>query len=316
MSLLESCLFDVRDSLLLESRVASLSNGSFKGGYGPNQEGVRKKKVEKNVNIAEKIDQDILDFGVNESGIPAKRVSSDRDNDGCHPPSNKSLNATNLFNRRCHQAEGSSESMKIRKTVEIHSLKKEFQIANNCKSRSFFVVQICKIPSCTCVNFNKNGHKVFCKHIIFVLVVVLGVSQEILKESRFIDDDNLKTIFSKPVSHSFLLPPKNVLRKDKHDLKKILQKHPGYNKPQETKLHHKESRSAKCQGRGCNNIFTAGTLCLKVEGALTVPPKRDEAVEQRFYFCPQKQCLANPPHWSNVKYPHFLQQVGAFLIVS
>ena len=102
VSLLESCLFDVRDSLLLESRVASLSNGSFKGGCGPNQEGVRKKKVEKNVNIAEKIDQDILDFGVNKSGIPAKRVSSDRDNDGCHPPSNKSLNATNLFNKRCH----------------------------------------------------------------------------------------------------------------------------------------------------------------------------------------------------------------------
>ena len=145
---------------------------------------------------------------------------------------------------------------------------------------------------------------------------MFGVSQEILKESRFIDDDNLKTIFSKPVSHSFLLPPKAVLRKDKHDRKKILQKHPGYNKPQETKLHHKESRSAKCQGRGCNNIFTAGTLCLKVEGALTVPPNRDEAVEQRFYFFPQKQCLANPPHWSNVKYPHFLQQVGAFLIVS
>ena len=111
----------------------------------------------------------------------------------------------------------------------------------------------------------KNGRKVLCKHIIFILVVFLGVFQR------------------------FLLPPKTVLRKNKHDLKEILQKHPGYNKPQETKLHHKESRSAKCQGRGCNNIFTAGTLCLKVDGALTVPPNRDEAVEQRLYFCLQKQ---------------------------
>ena len=146
-------------SLLLESRVASLSNGSFKGGYGPKQEGVRKKKVEKNVNIAEKIDQDILDFGVNESGIPAKWVSSDRDNDGCHPPSNKWLNATNLFNRRCHQAKGSSESMKIQKIVEIHSLKKEFLIENNCKSRSIFVVQICTTPSCTCADSRRMGAK-------------------------------------------------------------------------------------------------------------------------------------------------------------
>ena len=43
----ESRLFNVRDSLLLESRVASLSNGSFKGGYGPNQEGMRKRTIEK-----------------------------------------------------------------------------------------------------------------------------------------------------------------------------------------------------------------------------------------------------------------------------
>ena len=65
---------------------------------------MRKRTIEKNVNLAEKIGQDILDFGVNESDIHAKPVSSDRDDDSCHPPSNKSLNATNLFNRCCHQA--------------------------------------------------------------------------------------------------------------------------------------------------------------------------------------------------------------------
>ena len=81
---------------------------------------------------------------------------------------------------------------------------------------------------------------------------MLGVSQETLKESRYIGDDD------------FLLPPKNVLSKNKHDLKEIRHKHPGYNKPQEAKLHHKKSKSGK--GSGCNNIFTAGTLCLKVEG--------------------------------------------------
>ena len=118
----------MRDSLLLEPRVASLSKGSFKGGRELNQEEVRKRTIEKNVNIAEKFGQDILDFGVNESDIPAKQVSSDRDNDGCHPSSNKSLNATNLFNRRCHQGEGSLESMKIQKIVEIHSLKKIFKL--------------------------------------------------------------------------------------------------------------------------------------------------------------------------------------------
>ena len=50
---------------------------------------------------------------------------------------------------------------------------------------------------------------------------------------------------------------------------------------------------------------------MKVEGALIVPPKWDEAVEQRFYFCPRKQCLANPPYLTNVKYPHFFVASGS-----
>ena len=45
----------MRDSLLLESRGASLLRGSFKARYGPNQERVGKRTIEKNVNIAEKI---------------------------------------------------------------------------------------------------------------------------------------------------------------------------------------------------------------------------------------------------------------------
>ena len=102
--------------------------------------------------------------------------------------------------------------MKIRKIVENHSLKKEFQIANNCKSWLFFVVQICTTPSCTCADFKKNGCKVFCKHIIFILVVVLGVSQEILKESRYIGDDDLKIIFSK-VSQSLVASKKRFEKK-------------------------------------------------------------------------------------------------------
>ena len=37
VSLLDACFFDVRDSLLLESLLCGLENGSFVVGYGPNQ---------------------------------------------------------------------------------------------------------------------------------------------------------------------------------------------------------------------------------------------------------------------------------------
>ena len=120
--------------------------------------------------------------------------------------------------------------------------------------------QICTNPSCTCADFKKYARKVFWKNILFILVVVFDLSQEILKA--------------------------NI---------------------QQFQLHYKESRRAKCHRRGCSNIFTAGLLRLKVERALTVPRNRDEALEQRFYFYPRKQFLANPPHLSNVKDTHFFE---------
>ena len=43
-------------------------------------------------------------------------------------------------------------------------------------------------------------------------------------------------------------------------------------------------------------------LCLKVKGSLIVPLNRNDAVQQEFYFCPQKICLSSMPIWSNVRY--------------
>ena len=50
-------------------------------------------------------------------------------------------------------------------------------------------------------------------------------------------------------------------------------------------------------------VFTKGSLCLKVTGALTIPLGKKEAVEQLFYFCGKKNCLLQKPVWCNVQYP-------------
>ena len=91
---------DVKDSLRINSR--KFIEWKLHRWIRTKSRRSEEKDDRKNVNIGENIGQDVLDFGVYVSSIPAKRVSSDRDNGGCHPPSNKSLNATNLFNRRCH----------------------------------------------------------------------------------------------------------------------------------------------------------------------------------------------------------------------
>ena len=67
---------------------------------------------------------------------------------------------------------------------------------------------------------------------------------------------------------------------------------------------HKANRSAKCHGRCCKAIISVGTLSLKVKGLLTVPLNRNDAVQQDFYFCPQKVCLSSMPIWSHVQCPN------------
>ena len=64
------------------------------------------------------------------------------------------------------------------------------------------------------------------------------------------------------------------------------------NHSQKCILHYKENQSAKCYGRHCDVVFTKGSLCLKVAGALTIPLGKKEAVEQLFYFCGKKLLTA------------------------
>ena len=50
-------------------------------------------------------------------------------------------------------------------------------------------------------------------------------------------------------------------------------------------------------------MIQPGTLCVRVDGALPVPYGKQHVVEQVFYFCPNRQCFAAKPKWSNVTTP-------------
>ena len=65
---------------------------------------------------------------------------------------------------------------------------------------------------------------------------------------------------------------------------------------------HKANRNEKCHGQCCKAIISVDTLCLKVKASSTVPLNWNDAVQQDFYFCPQKFSLLSMPTWSNVWY--------------
>ena len=54
VTLLESCMFDIRDRLLLEAEIQNFKEGLCTGGFGPNQEQIQKRKIERLLEAGEK----------------------------------------------------------------------------------------------------------------------------------------------------------------------------------------------------------------------------------------------------------------------
>ena len=136
--------------------------------------------------------------------------------------------------------------------------------------------------------FEKLVRRFFGKHISFILMDILGVAENgNIIEKRYFSESNLSVILRKE-SNDFDPKFKYVVNRlskvNKEEAEHILARHRLNNQPQKCILHYKENRSAKCYGRRCDVVFTKGSFCLKVTGALTIPLVKKEAVEQLFYF--------------------------------
>ena len=82
------------------------------------------------------------------------------------------------------------------------------------------------------------------------------------------------------------------------DYAKLLREHPSFSNEQLCTLQYKKSKTAKCAG--CKTVIQPGTLCVQVDGALSLLYGKQHVVVQVFYFCPNKQCFAAKSKRSNV----------------
>ena len=126
VSLLDACFFDVRDRLLLESLLCGLGNGSFAVGYGPTQGVLNKVRSDKNVKLAEKIGQDILDYGVSPNAENIKRFLFTNQDEGSNPPTTKRNSDEGLLIKRMSAATVESTKLKVRNTKNINAGKREY----------------------------------------------------------------------------------------------------------------------------------------------------------------------------------------------
>ena len=96
--------------------------GSFKGGYGPNQTKLKDQRMHKQVEMAGDIGADLLDFGVFSSS-PVKKFLFTMNDEECNAPKNNSRNSTNLMKSRLASAKSQSSIMKIRKIMNVNAFK-------------------------------------------------------------------------------------------------------------------------------------------------------------------------------------------------
>ena len=160
--------------------------------------------------------------------------------------------------------------MKIATIKNINPEHRLFEVASKISARSYYQVRIGTQPSCSCPDFNKFGSKVNCKHILFVLVFGLDVTDVKLLDSRSFQADQIKEILMKTdISEEFKMGKRkkeNQIRRQKAGFQRILDSHTQVNDPQVF---------THAVGRIVKKVITIGSPCIKVDGALTVPYEKD-----------------------------------------
>ena len=293
LSLHEAAEFDTRDTILIEAELDKLDQLNRGKGCGPTLHQLKNRKRERIVEEASRKGKDLIDFGVSES--------SNSNNDPCIPKKKKTDGSKNMFDRRMKAAEACT-AMRVRKSHIVNDFKRKYVISNSSKSRQAFDVEISSQQTCTCSDFAKNGRKVACKHIIFVIIFVLdGKDIQSSLERKFISNNDLSALFSAAGSEVKPQYRQEKVLRGKTNFKEILANHEQFSQKQVWLAHKKIKRSAKCSNPSCRKIITIGTECLVVDGALTVPYNQSKAVNQKFYFCLSRLCSGNRPPWINVR---------------
>ena len=122
-----------------------------------------------------------------------------------------------MFDNRKGDVIKSRHTWKIKSFQRLTDLKRSYNV--RISTRSFVTVTICN-----CNDFKKNNEKVFCKHILFLVIIVLNgedLEEQLIK--KFLSGDDLKVLFGSEMPANFL--HQKSKRTNNIDIKTILATH-------------------------------------------------------------------------------------------
>ena len=197
-----------------------------------------------------------------------------------------------MLQRRVATTRSVHNIMKIRKIVRLSALKWQFQVIGTRSSKTLYKVDISNTPTHTCPDFQKNGKFVYCKHMLFLMIFALRVEDEDKLNARHIGDEDVKSLLVDNIDKRYVKADEPVKSSGSKDYAKLFREHPSFSNEQLCTLQYKKSRTAKCSD--FKTVIHPGTLCLRVDRALSVPYRKQHVVEV-FYFFPNRQCFAAKP---------------------
>ena len=187
-------------------------------------------------------------------------------------------------------------SMRIRDEKNVSAMIRQYKVCRSSQSFKNYYVKMSNMSTCSYPDFEKNGRRVKCKHILFILKHCLLVGDNsLIYVQQIVGDDDVREMFVRApatVPAEFMI---ERVSRNKTNHAEILSKSP-LAKPQVWKL--QVTRNAHC--RSCRSEIAVGMKCLRVEGALNIPYGNDFAVEQVQYFCIKCNCITRFPAWTNI----------------
>ena len=156
VSLLDACMFDIRDALILKDQLKQFEGGSCSDGSGWNEKQRTKRAKNREKIAARQFGRDLLKFGIKESAPVQYCVTSD--NGKANPPAKtRKIIFDDILEKRIANAKTNSTSLKVRLWKIINVRKREHRVSTSLEGKKNYLVTICNVPSCSCPDFTKRG---------------------------------------------------------------------------------------------------------------------------------------------------------------
>ena len=79
-----------------------------------------------------------------------------------------------MFQNRKKASDEEKANINAPKFRNISLLKQVYFVSSSVSGKKNYDVTVCNFPTCTCEDFGKNYLKVFCKHILFIMLNILN----------------------------------------------------------------------------------------------------------------------------------------------